>query len=178
MMRPMKKLARGVTLIELMTALGILAILVAIAVPSFRTYTLRARVTSTTNDLVTALNLARNEALRSASNVVACASVNAEEEDAECSDDDDWATGWIVFVDADRDGDVSTGDRIVQTWPAPHAQVSLFADTERATWNTMGMATTVATFNVATDGCAVDRQVDIVVSLSGGVRSTRVACEE
>lgn len=169
---------RGMTLIELMTALGVLAILVAISVPSFRSYTLRSRVTAATNDLVSALNLARSEALRASANAVACASSNPDAPTPACSNDTDWATGWIVFVDTNRDGNVTAGERIVQSWPALHAQLSLEGTAARATWNTMGMATAAASFEVATDTCAVERQVDVAVSLSGGIRSTRVDCVE
>lgn len=176
MMRPMKYSMRGVTLIELMTALAVLGILIAITVPSFRGYTQRSRVDGAAGDLVTALNLARSEALRSASNAVACASANPGAATPACSGSTNWSTGWIVFVDTNRDGGVTAGERVAQTWPAVHGQVTLTGTAGNATWNTMGMATAVAGFEVASTGCAVDRRSDVDVSLSGAIRSERVAC--
>lgn len=170
------------TLIELMTALGVLAILVAISVPSYRNYTLRSRVTTTTNDLVTALNLARSEALRASAIAVVCAATDPDAATPACSNDTDWTTGWIVFVDANEDGAVSAGERIVQSWPARHPQLSLEADSSRVSMTRRGTAAAPVSFpigfEVATDGCAVERQVNVSVSLSGGVRSTRVECAE
>jgi type IV fimbrial biogenesis protein FimT len=169
------------TLIELMTALAVLGVLVAISVPSFRTYTVRSRVTAASNDLVSALNLARSEALRSSTNTVACASDNPDDAAPACSEDTDWTTGWIVFVDTNRDGDVTAGERVVQTWPALHAQLSLegvLGAADRAVWNTMGMATEEVRFEVSSEACLVERQIDVSVSLSGAIRSNRVECAE
>jgi type IV fimbrial biogenesis protein FimT len=171
----MKCRSGGVTLIELMTALGVLAILVAIAVPSFRGYTLRSRVTAAANDLVTAFNLARSEALRGSLNAVACASSNPDATTPACSGSTDWSNGWIVFADTNRNGDVNVGERVVQSWPALHAQIVLEGDT-RATWNTMGMATGDADYEVSIGACQVERQIDVAVSLSGAIRSSRVTC--
>lgn len=58
------KNANGFTLIELMVTIAILAILMTVAVPSFVEFTRNNRVTSQTNDLVTAFNYARSEASR------------------------------------------------------------------------------------------------------------------
>jgi type IV fimbrial biogenesis protein FimT len=44
--------------------------------------------------------MARNEAVKRGSGSVICAS----DDQATCSDSDDWTTGWIVFSDIDQDG--------------------------------------------------------------------------
>ncbi len=56
--------ARGFTLIELMVTLTVAAILLAIAVPSFTYLTVSSKLTTTANDLVAALNVARSEAIK------------------------------------------------------------------------------------------------------------------
>ena len=55
---------RGFTLIELMVTIAVAAILIAIAVPSFKTLTVSNALTSAANDMVGALNLARMEAIK------------------------------------------------------------------------------------------------------------------
>jgi type IV fimbrial biogenesis protein FimT len=56
--------SRGFTLIELMVTIAVAAILIAIAVPSFKTLTVSNALTTTANDMVGALNLARMEAIK------------------------------------------------------------------------------------------------------------------
>ncbi|MHB8744310.1 MAG: GspH/FimT family pseudopilin, partial [Sulfuricaulis sp.] len=56
--------AHGFTLIELMITIFIAFILVALALPSFRETIIRMKVTSNTNNLMIAINLARSEAAK------------------------------------------------------------------------------------------------------------------
>ncbi|MHB8448408.1 MAG: GspH/FimT family pseudopilin [Rudaea sp.] len=56
--------AHGFTLIELMITIFIAFILVALALPSFRETSIRMKVTSNTNNLMIAINLARSEAAK------------------------------------------------------------------------------------------------------------------
>src|SRR5262245_15057943 len=98
----MKHRSRGMTLLELMMALAVVAVLTAIAVPGIRQFMSNSRTTATTNDLVSALNLARSEALRRTANAVVCASDDQET----CSGGTDWATGWIAFTDPNANGEV------------------------------------------------------------------------
>ncbi|MCB1588313.1 MAG: GspH/FimT family pseudopilin [Xanthomonadales bacterium] len=88
---------RGFTVIELLITLTMLGILVALALPSFREAGLNTASTAQVNDLSTALNLARSEATKQARPVRVSALGG------------DWATGWEVATDADRDG-ASNGD--------------------------------------------------------------------
>lgn len=81
---------RGFTLIELMVTIAVLAILLAVAIPSYQTFVMNSRMASQTNDLITALSLARSEAVKRAANVTVCASSDG----ATCTGG--WATGWIV----------------------------------------------------------------------------------
>lgn len=81
---------RGFTLIELLVTMAVAAILLTIAVPNFQMFVMNNRMASQANDLITALNLARSEAVKRAANVTVCASSDG----ASCTGD--WAAGWIV----------------------------------------------------------------------------------
>ncbi len=80
----------GFTLIELMVTIAIAAILIGVAIPSFTTSITRNRLTASTNDFVTALNLARSEAIKRGQHVVVRKTGT------------NWENGWQVFVDIDR----------------------------------------------------------------------------
>lgn len=86
--------AKGFTLVELMTVIVILAILTAIAFPSFQSSLRSNRVATTSNELMASLALARSEAIRAGSAGI-CASENGEE----CATSEDWNEGWLVWTD-------------------------------------------------------------------------------
>ena len=92
--------ARGFTLIELLVTISIMAILAAIAFPSF-SYSLRNnRVGTQTNELLAALNYARNEAVTRGRGVSICAADTSGGVPTACGGADDWKVGWIVFLDS------------------------------------------------------------------------------
>jgi type IV fimbrial biogenesis protein FimT len=169
----MKNRAQGMTLIELMIAILIVAILMSMAVPSFRQFAADSRTTAATSDLVTALNVARSEALRRGTQVVACASANL----AQCSDSTTWSTGWIVFADEDGDGAVDA-DELVQTWTSPGGSIAVTSTANRAVYNSMGMATPAqeATFTIKLTGCTGEHAKQTVMSASGSLQTKKKDC--
>lgn len=82
--------SRGFTIIELLTAMAILAIVAALALPFYNNIMEGARITSTTNDIVEAITMARSEAVRQRQ-IVRVAP----------TDGVNWANGWSVFDAAD-----------------------------------------------------------------------------
>lgn len=62
----------GFTLIELMVTLAVAVVLIAVAVPSFRNITISNKLTTTANDVVGAINVARMEAIRLNANTQLC----------------------------------------------------------------------------------------------------------
>jgi type IV fimbrial biogenesis protein FimT len=61
---PRGRQQQGFTLVELMVVLAVVAVLVTIAVPSFRSVTLSNRLTTSANEVVGALQTARMEAIK------------------------------------------------------------------------------------------------------------------
>lgn len=95
---------RGVTLIELLVALTVLAILLAIAVPSFTSVVNGNRLTSNANELVAAISYGRIEALRRSQHVVLCRSDIPNIANPVCTNGGNIAPwlGWITFVDVNN----------------------------------------------------------------------------
>ncbi|WP_024327736.1 Tfp pilus assembly protein FimT/FimU [Thioalkalivibrio sp. AKL19] len=100
---------KGITAIELMVALGVLAILAMLAAPSFGQMLERQRVIGATNSLLNAMHLARSEAIKRNERVTLCPSSDGET----CREDGDWADGWIWFADRGNTGDRADGDPLI-----------------------------------------------------------------
>jgi len=91
---------QGVTLIELISVLAMVAILTSIAVPGFSSLYHDAERTSAVNNLLHALYLARSESIKRHAMVSVCRSVDS----IVCANASaGWSDGWMVFVNLDRD---------------------------------------------------------------------------
>lgn len=101
---------KGFTLIELMTTLGIVTILAAVAIPNLQSFTMNSRQTGGINDIVMGMRAARNLAITTNSRVTMCAS----ESGTNC-DGANWNQGWIVFADLDADQSVDPGETIARS---------------------------------------------------------------
>ncbi len=80
---------KGFTLLELMVTIAIVGILVGIAIPNFTSIIIINRLTTSANELVTALNLARSEAIKRGIQVTVRNKGPSTQ----------WESGWDVFVD-------------------------------------------------------------------------------
>ena len=63
---------RGFTLVELLITMAVALVLIMIAVPSFKSLTLSNKLTTTANDIVGAINIARMEAIKRNANTQLC----------------------------------------------------------------------------------------------------------
>lgn len=84
---------RGFSLVELLIATALLAILAAIGIPAFERIIAQNRLAAAVNELVWALKVTRNHAVRGNYRAVLCASADQ----MTCSGN--WHDGWIIFMD-------------------------------------------------------------------------------
>ena len=96
--RPVRR-RRGYTLIELLIGLAVVATTLAWGVPSFGDFSRNAARTREVNQFIQAVYLARSEAIKRNGVVSLCPSRDG----ATCSPSSLWATGWLIFVNLDRD---------------------------------------------------------------------------
>jgi type IV fimbrial biogenesis protein FimT len=95
------KSTRGVTLIELMVAVALAAILLTVVLPSYKTVIENNSLSTNLNMLVSSLNFARSEGVKRGKRVSLCKS-----DDGNDCGGAGYETGWIVFVEeaTSRDG--------------------------------------------------------------------------
>lgn len=177
----------GFTVVELVVTLSVLAIIAAIAAPSFIGLMRGIRVDGDLSSIRTALTYARSEAINSSDFVTLCTSSapEAAEADLECSEETEWASGWFVFVDADDDQEFDSGsDQLLRVWNNPlSANSSLVDDNSRTsiTFDDEGMvaeSSNVISLTLKIDGCEGQQQRQIETTLIGRLAINAEACSE
>lgn len=98
------------TLIEILITLAIIALLMAIGVPSYRYVTYSSRIASEINSLTGSLQFARAEAIKQGLPVTVCATTTG----SSCSGSNKWDTGWVVFSDANGNATIDASERILR----------------------------------------------------------------
>ena len=108
----------GITLIELLVTLAIVAIATAVGAPSFLRLLARHAIAAQAEELQDAVRVGRNEAMKRAGPVVLC---RTEPDNAgRCAGNGgSWQT-WLLFTDLGRTGTFVAGDAIVRQ----HVEVS------------------------------------------------------
>lgn len=95
---------KGFTLIELLIVIAIVSMTMAIGLPSFQSIVASSRLTATANAMVSALQLARFEALKQHKAVVIAHKQGGT-----------WGDGWDVFVDLNGDEIPQANEQILVT---------------------------------------------------------------
>jgi type IV fimbrial biogenesis protein FimT len=98
----------GFTMIELLIAVALTAMLLSMAVPALDQFTNNARQTSAINDFVASMQIARSTAVTTNFRTTVCASSNG----VDC-ESVGWDEGWIVFGDRDADQNVDNDETVV-----------------------------------------------------------------
>jgi prepilin-type N-terminal cleavage/methylation domain len=113
-MDSIKRAQWGLTLVELMVTLALAAILLAIALPGYRSMANINRLSAGVNAFSHSLNLARSEAAKRGQRVTQCVS----DDGVSCSRVGGWHRGWIVFHDPDGNAQRDADEALIWVQPA------------------------------------------------------------
>ena len=112
---------------ELMVTISIAAIVLGIAIPNFSGLITSSRLTTSANQFVAALNLARSEAVKRGMSVTVRPVDNASF--TKKSAGANWEDGWDVFSDSDGDGTFDAGvDSLIRTYEGLHSNYTLIGN--------------------------------------------------
>ena len=163
--------ARGVSMIELMMGVAILAIVLKIAAPSFMDFVSKSRLTSSVSTLVADLNYARGEAIMRNAPVIVCAKVSNS---SNCATTPTWQSGWVVCIDANSDNVCDTASATVpnpiRVRNAVSSTTAITAGAAVTRFSTVGAATGNGAFTI-TGGPASSPSRTIQVTSNGYVRA-------
>lgn len=142
----------GFTLVELLVTVAIVAIMLALAAPSFQAMLMNNRLTAQIDGLTSALNYARNTALSQAVNVQVCPVGALSSSTCGAS----WAAGWSVVSDP-------TGTPVLlQSRRTPTGNPVLSSSASSVVFDSRGLATTLSSFKVCDSrGAAFARSVQV-----------------
>jgi type IV fimbrial biogenesis protein FimT len=117
----------GFTLIELLIVVALSAIMMTLAVPSFQNMVANNRITSHTNELVMAINMARSEAVKRNVRVILCRSADPVASPPSCGGSaNDWTTGWLLFASGDANSTYQQGvDTLIRVGEAARTGIQI-----------------------------------------------------
>lgn len=167
--------SKGYTLVELLVAMGFMTALMAWAAPSLTGVVYASRVRAGADALNHSLSLARSEAVKRNTHVIMCRSVDGRL----CSAQAGWEQGWIVFPDANGDGQpesqaqilhyeerAAEGLRILGNWPVGH----YVSYTPYGRTRLLSGAFQAGTFTVCSEGRAGVKARQVVINSVGRAR--------
>lgn len=160
----------GFTLIEILVALAVAAILATVAVPRFSDALANARARADVKSFAQSLNTARSEAVARASTVFVSASSSA------------WAAGWQSWQDVDGDGVRDNGETL-KSYAGFGSDAALTGDQSGSAVTTLSFtangflnAAAPVDFAYRTSPAVCSRDKNIRVSLTGQLTVSQRVC--
>jgi type IV fimbrial biogenesis protein FimT len=182
-MADMGKKQQGLTLIELMVTLAMAIILVAVGMPLFSGIVANNRATTQANAVLSAMKLARSEAVKRATDVFVCAAEVDLPVVSPATPACDTSTptpvsrkGWIIHSDVNDSGAFDAGD-ILRTWDALSDSATVAAaGPSQVRFGSTGEANGTFTFQLDDSQASGTSTRCITVTLAGQARSKRGTC--
>ena len=170
----------GFTLVELLIGLSLAALLCAIALPFYGEWIADYQVRNNAELLAGTMNIARAEAIKRGRRVNLCKSADGRQ----CATAGGWEVGYVVHVDADRDGDIDAGEAALRVQQPATPGITIRGNrpvADYVSYTSLGSARLLngglqmGTLTVCKSGRLA---IDVVLANSGRARlqKTAVAC--
>lgn len=170
----------GFSLIELLVALFLAVLMLGLAVPTYLDWIAGSEIMNEAQHLAGSMTRARAEAINSGFRVNLCPTAGGRQ----CVPAGTWDRGWILFIDANDDGLVDAGERVLWTEEAATPGITMAANApldHYVSFTSLGHARLrsgalqMGTFTVCRRG---RHAVDVVLAHSGRVRiaKTKAVC--
>ncbi|CAG1008397.1 hypothetical protein BURK1_03524 [Burkholderiales bacterium] len=165
----------GLTLIEVAVTLALLAVVTALALPTWHHWLARQELANRAQTLATALERARTEAIKRGHRVNLCKSTDA----STCADDGEWTRGWIVHADPGSEGRPLDGEPPIAWDPPAVASITVGGNRpveDYVSFTPLGEprrlsgALQMGTFRVCRPG---QDALEVVLAATGRVRTVR-----
>ena len=166
---------KGFTLPELMLTVMILAILLGIGVPSFKSLMGKQELKSKVSLFTSTLAYARNEAVSRVASVAICGSNGS----GSCSGSSDLSNGWLVFIDKDGNGTFNSGDELLKQGgeSGDDVSITLASSATYILYSALGESSSVRNIHMCASENTPENSRTVTISIVGSTRvSTGATC--
>lgn len=127
---------RAFSLYDVLVTLTVVSTLTTVTVPSFQQLTTGQRMAGAVNSLVTALHLARSEAIKRGERAVLCPSSDGRT----CRNNTVWEEGYLLYIDRNGNHEFDTDETAVRMFGATPGLHIRSAHRGQVTYQSNGMA--------------------------------------
>lgn len=159
------------TLLELLVAISILAVITGIAAPSMSTIIEANRIESGLQAIFTSLITARSEAISRNQSVIVCKSSNG----TSCTTSGEWEQGWVIVVDENANGVQDSGEPVTSSFASLEYGLTLRAGAayaDKVRFSPEGTASDADTFRLCPADSDIDDARTVVMTITGRPRTS------
>lgn len=165
----------GSIFVELLIGLCLIALVATLAAPMYGRWIASRQLANHAEFLAETLNRARSEAVKRGVRVDLCKTIDLRQ----CAESGGWESGWLMFVDADRNGEIESADDVIRAEGPPGNGITIRANhplDEYVSYTSFGYARQLSgalqmgTFVVCKPG---QNAIHVILANSGRVRIVR-----
>jgi type IV fimbrial biogenesis protein FimT len=155
----------------MMVTLAVAIVLLGVGVPLFQSMVANNRAVTTSNGLVTALQLARSEAVKRARNVTVCPVVDASTTPPVCGTAAQWGNGWTVYWD-----DGNTMEEHIRVWDMSEVGPTITTTAASVVFVSTGEVLAASAFQLEQPGTTGSQTRCVRAAVAGQIRMESGAC--